>query len=300
VSVKAPADKNFRRAKARPARRRRLRTLFSWRMARIALAAALVILAGFRAVSLVYHSSLLKVARVRVNGNVRISNGEVQAIVSDLKGANILTADLDKARAELLESPWVAEAALRRVLPATIDVYVAERRPFGLCRQANQLYLVARDGTVIDEFGPKYAEFDLPIIDGLFPASSPRVSRTSRRGPATPATAPAADPARAGLAARVVDALQDDRALARRVSQIDVSNAHDAVVLLDKDPALLHLGEERFRERLQSYLEIADALKERVADIDYVDLRFEQRVYVKPRGRGEGAAVPLPAAGRTF
>ena len=36
--------------------------------------------------------------------------------------------------AELLESPWLAEVALRRVLPSTIDVYVSERRPFGLCR----------------------------------------------------------------------------------------------------------------------------------------------------------------------
>jgi cell division protein FtsQ len=293
VSVKAPADRHFRRARARPARRRRFAALFTWHMARAVLAVALVAFAGYRAVKLVYHSSVLRVASVNVHGNARISKGEVQAIVSDLKGHNILTADLGKARAELLQSPWLAEVALRRVLPRTIDVYVAERRPFGLCRQANQLYLVARDGTVIDEFGPKYAEFDLPIVDGLFPAAL-RVTRTSR----TPAGPPKADPARAALAARVVDAVQGHRDLAAQVSQIDVSNAHDAVVILDKDPALLHLGEERFRERLQSYLEIADALKERVPDIDYVDLRFEQRVYVKPRGRGEGAAVQLPA--KTF
>ena len=74
------------------------------------------------------------------------------------------------------------------------------------------------------------------------------------------------------------------------MSQIDVSDAHDAVVLLDNDPALLHLGEERFRERLQAYLEIAETLRERIPDIDYVDLRFEQRVYVKPRGRAAGTA----------
>ncbi len=98
----------------------------------------------------------------------------------------------------------------------------------------------------------------------------------------------------------MVDALRPSPELLELVSQIDVSDAHDAVVLLDRDPALLHLGDERFRERLQSYLEIADSLKASVADIDYVDLRFERHIYVKPRGRATGAAVQLPAAGKTF
>ena len=83
-----------------------------------------------------------------------------------------------------------------------------------------------------------------------------------------------------------MDAIQGSKELTRRVSQIDVSDAHDAVVLLDNDPALLHVGEERFRERLQSYW-IAGALRNRIPDIDYVDLRFEQRVIVKPRGRAD-------------
>ena len=46
--------------------------------------------------------------------------------------------------------------------------------------------------------------------------------------------------------------------------------------------SLLHLGEDHFVERLQSYVELAPALRERVPDIDYVDLRFGERVYVRP------------------
>ena len=58
------------------------------------------------------------------------------------------------------------------------------------------------------------------------------------------------------------------------MSLIDVGRAHDAVVMLEGDTALLHLGEESFAERLQQYLDLGDALRERVAEIDYVDLRF--------------------------
>ena len=59
-------------------------------------------------------------------------------------------------------------------------------------------------------------------------------------------------------------------------------DGHDAVVLLQHDTALLHLGEDRFLERLQSYVELAPTLRQRVPNIDYVDLRFDERLYVRP------------------
>jgi cell division septal protein FtsQ len=298
VKIKAPAERNFRRARARPAKRRSLRALFSWRVVRAAAIVLAVALAAVRAAQLVYASDLFRVSRVAVHGNVRISTGEVQAMVREIRGTNILTADLGHWRARLLESPWVAEVSLRRVLPATVDVYVSERQAFGLGRAGDTLYLVAVDGTVLDEFGPRYAAFDLPIVDGLFVRPAP--ARRGRTPRAASEAAARVDPARAALAARVIEAVKGSRALEARLSQIDVSNVHDAVVLLDDDPALLHVGEERFRERLQSYLQYAETLRERVPNIDYVDLRFEERVYVKPRGRADRTAVPLPSAGRAF
>jgi cell division protein FtsQ len=286
MKVKAPTEKNFRRARSRPGRRRPLRSFFSWRAARIAATALVIVYAAYRSVELVAGSSLLQVRQIRVHGNVKLSIGEVHALMRGLQGSNILTTNLGRYRSRLLQSPWVAEVGLRRVLPSTIDVYISERRPFGLCRLGNQLYLIDRDGTVMDEFSPQYAEFDLPIVDGLV--------RAPKKG------APTVDERRAALAARVVDSIQASQDLIKRVSQIDVTDAHDAVILLDDDPALLHVGEEKFRERLQSYLEISEALKQRIPDIDYVDLRFDQRVYVKPRGHADRTAVQLAPGGSTF
>jgi cell division protein FtsQ len=203
-----------------------------------------------------------------VHGNVRLSSGDVQGIVDGLRGANILTADLNGYRRRLRESPWVADAELRRLLPSTVEVFVSERRPMALCRLGNALYLVDAHGILIDEFGPQYSEFDLPIVDGL--ARSPNLGR------------PVVDETRAELAARLIEAVSQRKDLARRISQIDVSDAHDAVVLLQNDGALLHLGDDKFLERLQSYVDLAPALRQRVPDIDYVDLRFDERVYVRP------------------
>ncbi len=284
MKVKAPTEKNFRRAKVKPGKRKTARTWLSWRVLRIPLVILLVLYAAHRATSLVLNASALKVSRIVVEGNVRLSNGEVQQLAHGLYGSNILTADLAKHRQAILDSPWVSQAALRRVLPSTIEISVAERRPFGIGRIGNQLYLTDRDGTVIDEFGPQYAEFDLPIIDGLV--------RAPKNGKA------AIDPARAELAARVIDAVASDPAVARRLSQIDVTDRYDAIVMLDDDPALLHVGTEKFLERLQSYLQVADRLRESVTEIDHVDLRFGERVFIRPRTGAGGSARPA-AGGRS-
>ena len=72
------------------------------------------------------------------------------------------------------------------------------------------------------------------------------------------------------------------RALRSRLAQIDVSDDEDAVVMLDDDAARVHLGREQFAERLQAWLELAPTLRERVDGIDYVDLRYDARVFVRP------------------
>jgi cell division protein FtsQ len=269
ATVKAPAEKNFRRPKVRPSKKKSgtLRWL-SWRIGRWTIAAAIVGYAGYRATNLVLHASALQVRRINVHGNVRISSGEVRDIIDGLRGSSILTADLPGYRRRLMSSPWVADVAMRRVLPSTVEVFVSERRPMGLCRVGNVLYLIDAQGTLIDDYGPQYAEFDLPIVDGLVrPPSSGQ---------------PTIDENRAELAARAIDAIAANRELAQRVSQIDVRDAHDVIVLLQNEPALLHLGEEQFLERLQAYVDLAPALHDRVPEMDYVDMRFQERVYVRP------------------
>ncbi len=276
MSVKARSEKNFRRSSAKPGRKKTRHSWWSWRVVRAVVSSALVVYAGYRAFDLVVSASTLKVREISVHGNARISAGEVQALVEGLRGTSILTADLESYRRRLLKSPWISDAALRRVLPSRVEVFVRERQPMGLSRLGGQLYLVDRQGVVIDEFGPQYREFDLPIVDGLVRA---------------PGGGAALDERRAELAGRVIDALAERQELAKRVSQIDVADLHDAVVLLDGDSAQLHLGEDRFVRRLQSYLDLAPTLRDRVDEIDSVDLRFDDRLYVRPGTAGAGAAA---------
>jgi len=272
MRVAAPADKRFRRARVTPARRSRF-LQFTWiKAARAAVLLALGLYGVYHVTVLVLNAQALTITRISVSGNSRMSRGEVVALLDGLRGTNMVTADLESWRQKLLGSPWVAEAAIRRVLPGTLAVAISERQPMGIGRVGNDLYLIDDRGGIIDQFGPNYAEFDLPIIDGL--AAPPRDN------------GPLIDEVRAGFAAHVLASLQAHPNLAKRVSELDVRDARDAVLVLKGDTTLVRLGNEQFAERLQSYLDLAPALRERVAGIDYVDLRFDERVYVRPQGSG--------------
>ncbi|MCC6991099.1 MAG: FtsQ-type POTRA domain-containing protein [Acidobacteria bacterium] len=273
----APADKRFRRAQVKPTGRRGLWLRRAVVVAKSGGLALVVGLALWRAVTLVAESPALRIAHIVLHGNDRLSRGEAMALVGDLHGQNILAVRLEDWRQRLMTSPWVEDAIVRRVLPNTLDVLVRERTPMGVARLGRDLYLVDATGVVIDEYGPGYADLDLPVIDGL--------------GPPPGEGAPVMDERRTQLVARLLADVAPHEQLAARVSQIDVRDARDAVVLLDGDTVLLRLGDRDFATRLQDYLDVATALKDRVTPIDTVDLRFGERMYVRP-GRDEGGAQP--------
>ena len=265
AGIPAPADRRFRRADFKPARRRRLGQL-AWRIGRVLAAAGVILAALSWGTSVVLSSSLLQVNHVVVRGNVRLSVGEVETLLDGIRSENILRVDFDRYRRRLMDSPWVERVTLWRVLPSTVEVRVVERSPMVIARVASQLYLVDHQGVIIDEFGPQYRDFDLPIVDGLITPSAARGSLVA--------------PERIRLLDALVRSLDAHPALRDRLSQVDVSNPRNAVVLLDGDPAFLHLGDTRFVERLQLYFDLAPTLAERLAGIDYVDLRFDERIYV--------------------
>src|SRR5918995_2319791 len=221
MPVTAPADKRFRRAHVKPSRKRAGLASRRTRGAITAIVVGLALYAGHRAVAVVAGLEIFRVDEIHVRGNRRLSNGEILAMLEGLRGRSVLAVDLGEWRRALLNSPWVADASLRRTLPSTVDVVILERAPLGIARIKGSLYLVDDRGVVIDDYGPGYADLDLPIIDGLSGPSAANdlldVAQSTRREES-------ADMYRALLARRLLEALRAGN-MAGQISQIDVSDS---------------------------------------------------------------------------
>lgn len=261
--IPAPADKRFRRSDARPTRKRSWRTVAR----RFAILSAAAVLAG---VSLVWganafmNAGRFRISSIAVHGTAYLAADEVRELVKGIEGQSIFRIKLDEYQLRVLDNPWVSAATLRRVFPSTVDIAITERTPLVLGRLNGLLYLVDATGTIIDAAGPQYSAFDLPIVDGL-------LTDESNGG--------TVDPRRAQLTERLLTELAPRADLRRRVSQVDVSDPTNAVVLLAGEPAKLYLGDSKFLERLQMYEQTQAGIREHVRVIDYFELRYD-RVFV--------------------
>ena len=265
--VAAPADKRFRRAHVKPGRKRGRLLAFAKPALKILALVSLGVYALYRGGSVVAHAGILRIDDIVIRGNGRLSNGEVLSVLGGLRGENIVLSDLESWRRRLMTSPWVRDAAFRRSLPSTVEVTVTERQPIAIGRISGELYLVDDRATVIDLYGPQYGDLDLPIVDGLAALGTGGAML---------------DQERADLAARLIEAVQADPEVAATLSQIDVADRHNAKVILNDDPAVVFVGRDRFLQRIRSYLQLAPTLRRQVPEIEYVDLRFDERIYVRP------------------
>jgi cell division septal protein FtsQ len=140
-----------------------------------------------RAAGLALTADALTVSKIALAGAHHTAPGEALALLDGLRGSSIVTVDLEHWRQKLLEAPWVADVAMRRVFPRTVSVEITEREPLGIGRIGNSLYLIDREGTIIDEFGPKYAASTCRSSTDWRPPPGRMTTRRTRRGRFLPA-----------------------------------------------------------------------------------------------------------------
>jgi cell division protein FtsQ len=218
-------------------------------------------------------SDRLRVGKLVVRGSGFLSEGEVRELLGPAMGENILTLDIETLKARLRSSPWVQDATVGRNLPDTLKVDITERVPLALA-EVERLYLMDKNGGLIDLYGPRTASFDLPIVRGLM-----GIDEEARR-------------ARAESAGALLDDLQD---LAAFVSEVFVLPSGDLRVVLRGSGEVLLLGEAPYRQRVLTFLSLRKDLVERCPDAEYFDLRFRGRIYAK-QPPPPPAALPAKAA----
>lgn len=108
----------------------------------------------------------LAVREVLVEGRDETSTEALTAALQVRLGQPILSLSPEAIKARIEALPWVRSASVERRLPDTLYLRIEEFEPMALWqRPGKELFLVSRDGTVIDE--PRIARFaDLLVIVG--------------------------------------------------------------------------------------------------------------------------------------
>ena len=252
-----------RRYNRRVRKARRARSFLHYAIigsAQLALA-TMFVLAGVHVADFITETDSLALRQLRFEGFQRGSAQTVRDSLGHLDGHNLLSLDLRGITGIVASDRWVRDASVRRELPHTLVVRVQEREPAAIALIAGIAHLVDDQGVVIGACGPRMAE-DLPVLVGFGELEGDALAAAIGRG---------------------VDALaqlaQIDPGLAEEIAELDLGGRDRVVARLLQGPPLL-LDPQRVERNVEDYLALRTEIGARVATVEYVDLRWRERITV--------------------
>jgi cell division protein FtsQ len=190
------------------------------------------------------------------------SASQIRHIFAEDFGRSLYLVPVEKRRERLLQIDWIEEASVARIWPNTLKVQVHERTPVAFVHLPpnskdgmSRFALIDREGFILR---PKVAaKFTLPVITGIREVEAP-------------------DDRRARVH-RVLSMLKEIGPLSKDISEINAADPNNLTVAEHVEDAVvtLMLGDENYRERLQSFLANYSEIRAKRPDAKTLDLRVD-------------------------
>jgi len=135
------------------------------RLAGLILLAGAVVWSKQKTTALLQDVAGLRLAKVSVEGNHYLTDGEVTSAVALPLGENMFKLDLAESTERIKKIDWVDRVFIERRLPSSLLISLRERKPVALLDDGT-LYGVDREGRVLSPSAALLRE-DLPLISGV-------------------------------------------------------------------------------------------------------------------------------------
>jgi len=227
-----------------------------------------VLLAGSSLYRHIIRMPETQLAEVVINGAAQADPEDIRGIVRACSPECILLADLEKIKESVETLPWIAKVVVRRRLPDTLIIDVAERVPVAVAGIDNKLYIVDSQGIILDPFTTQQQLLARPVIKGLKHQAGGNAEQYNLTRMQT----------YLGVVTDFQGGSQDYTDL---VSEIDVADPGNISVIPKEDPVVIYLGGTSFRERYESFLsrkQLYYQIKKQYGTLQYIDISFDKQI----------------------
>src|SRR6185437_12625504 len=106
-----------------------------------------------------------RIAEVALTGDHEVGREEILMLAGISDHSSLLFLDAARARARLMNNPWISDATVLKLYPDRLRIEIKERKPFALWQRDGRIALIATDCTVLEPTVP--ARFStLPLVVG--------------------------------------------------------------------------------------------------------------------------------------
>jgi cell division septal protein FtsQ len=262
-----------RRANRRVRKVRRTRTVLHWSLVLAVHGgiAGVLLLSAAHVVKGIVRSGEFALDRVEIAGAKRASAETIRRTLEAYRGTNLFQIDLEAIERTVRRDPWVRNATVKRVFPGTLRVTLEERTPVAVALIGGLAHLVGPSGYVI---GPSALGFpdDLPVISGLQGLDDAQLRRQLKRG------------------VILLERLNRDAGpFADAISELDLSRKGWVTARTVFPGPRILLDPRRIERNVEEYIRLRREIERRAGTLEYVDLRWRDRIAVMPAvKKGEG------------
>jgi cell division septal protein FtsQ len=218
--------------------------------------AATIVIAGVWAWRHTQSDSRFSVRTIEVSGAVHTSRESLDAITARYVGLNLFQIDIARVQTDLGGLGWVRRIDIEKKLPDTLRIKITERTPVALLRRGERFFYVDDEGAGFAELSTEVGADDLPVITD---ADGAELTRT----------------------VNLLQMLREaDAGLYSRVSEIWPIPPRGFALYDRALGAVVYANEEDIVPKWRNLYAVLVA--ENNPKIAYADLRFADRVIVKP------------------
>jgi cell division protein FtsQ len=205
-------------------------------------------------------SSFFDLRAITFFGNKHLSEDELKALMGIEEGEKIWRVSLRELAESLSYSPWIKDLSLRKEYPRSLHVRIVEAVPVALLKKGRSMYLIDDEGMELEGLEGESVPF-LPIIVG-----DPAVN------------------SRAFSEAVSLAEVIRDFGLSAKKGRVEIKGMERGVNYLEVyiDKLLVKVGQGEYDEKLSRLFDLTEEIRRRDINVEYVDLRFEDRVVVRP------------------
>ncbi len=236
---------------------------------RNAVLIAVATLVGFAIYRHTQSDARFAVKAIEVTGAVHTPRGELDAVTSQYIGLNLFQIDIARVQNDMRSLPWVSRIEIEKKLPGTLRMRVVERIPVALVQQNRELNYVDEHGIAFARLTPAVGDPDLPLINATCPPS--RVT-------------PCPELVRAVALLRALSV--NDPQIYSRISEVRPL-VPAGFQLFDRElGAMVYANGDDVSSKLRTLYAIARSEQFARGSIAYADLRFSDRIVIKPLHEG--------------
>jgi cell division septal protein FtsQ len=196
------------------------------------------------------------VKTIEIVGAVHTPRAALDLITARYVGLNLFKIDIVRVQNDLGGLAWVSRIDIEKKVPDTLRIKIAERKPVALVQSGERLLYADDKGVAFAELSPVVGDDDLPLISN---ASGPELVRTI---------------------AFLTDLRARDPHVYARISEVRPVPPRGFAVFDRQLHAFVYVNGDDTSAKWRSLYSILDA--ERRPAIAYADLRFADRVVIKP------------------